>query len=246
MTYAYDSLYKNGYTYNNQWPQYNPYALWKNSQGCINRSVETKKPRMLLEGTGIIKVKPDAAVVTLGVATEGTELTTVQQENAEKIHSIIDSLTRIGVAKKDIETESYSIVPQYDYIEGKQVFKGYRVTNILKITVRNTEEVGKVIDNAVASGANVVNSVNFMLSDPSNYYKIALSKAIMDAVDKATSIERTLNIIVDKTPINISEESSTRGIVGERRELTASAVSTPIIGGEIEVIARIKAVFNYA
>lgn len=245
MTYMYDSMYKNGYAYNNQYHQYNPYALWKNSKGCINRSVGIKKLRMILEGTGIVKAMPDIAVVILGVVTEGTELRIVQQENAEKVQSIIDSLIRSGVDRKDIETESYSIVPQYDYIEGRQVFKGYRVTNNLKITVRNVEEVGRIIDTAVANGANIVSSVNFVVSNPSYYYKIALSRAIMDAVSKAVSTERTLNIIIDKTPIDISEESTDRGVVIERRELTAPAVSTPIIGGEVEIVAKVKAVFNY-
>jgi uncharacterized protein YggE len=105
--------------------------------------------------------------------------------------------------------------------------------------------VGKVIDTAVANGANVVNRVDFKLSDPSSTYKIALSKAIMDAVNKAVSIERTLKIIVDKTPISITEESSDVGIFQERSQLMATAATTPIISGEIEVVAKIKAVFNY-
>ena len=245
MNYMYDSQHNNGYDYNNQYPQYNAYAPWQNTKGYMNKCAGVKVPSMTLEGTGIVKAKPDIAVVVLGVMTEGTELRAVQQENAEKVQSVIDSLIRIGVERRDIETESYSIVPQYDFIEGRQEFKGYRVTNTLKITLSNTEEVGKVIDTAVANGANVVNRVDFKLSDPSSTYKIALSKAIMDAVNKAVSIERTLKIIVDKTPISITEESSDVGIFQERSQLMATAATTPIISGEIEVVAKIKAVFNY-
>lgn len=58
-------------------------------------------------------------------------------------------------------------------------------------------------------------------------------------------MEKTLNIIVDRTPIDISEVSSSRNIFEERRELMASAVSTPIIGGEIEITAKVKAIFGY-
>lgn len=245
MAYMYGSPYKNGYTYNNLYSQHSPYTQGNNSEGNINKHLRVKKPSITLEGTGKVKVVPDIAVVILGVITEGTELSAVQQENAEKIQSVIHALARVGVDSKDIETESYSILPQYDFIEGRQVFKGYRVTNTLKTTLSNTEEVGRVIDAAVASGANIVNDVRFVVSNPTRYYKIALSNAIEDAVNKARSIERKLDIVVDKTPIDILEISPGRDVVGERREFVASAVSTPIIAGETEIVARIKAIFNF-
>lgn len=222
-----------------------PYDLWSNNQKYRDRSVKVKKPRMVLEGIGTIKVDPDIAVIILGVTTEGDRVEVIQRENGEKVQQIIESLMRTGLEKRNIETESYSIVPQYDYVERKQIFKGYRVTNTLKITVSNIEEVGRIIDIAVENGANVVNSVNFLVSKSSNYYKIALSKAVIDAVDKAINMEKTLNIIVDRIPIDISEESSSKNIFEGRRELMASTVSTPIIGGEIEITAKVKAIFRY-
>lgn len=210
-----------------------------------NTSQNTENLRMRLEGIGIVTVEADIAIVRLGVVTENKELRVAQQENAQRIQSVIDALLAIGVDREDIETESYSIMPMYDYVEGQQIFRGYRVTNSLRVTVENIQEVGRVIDTASESGANVVYSVNFTLSDPSEAYKAALSQAIMNAVSKAASIEGTLNITVDKTPIDIVEESFERPITRERDELRAPAAGTPILGGQIEVVSRVRAIFSY-
>lgn len=236
-----DYPYHSTYTYHNHYP----YMFGKNDSGFFNRDIKIENGTMTLNGTGIIKVQPDIAVVILGVVTEGMELRSTQQENAEKIRRIIDTLIRMGIEERGIETESYSVVPQYDYLEGTQVFRGYRVTNNLKITVRDINRVGEIIDAAVTSGANIVYSVNFTIADPSNAYRRALSQAIIDAIYKASTIEQTLRIIVDKTPSTIQEESVDMGIVRERDEFLAPIAATPIVSGEIEIIARIKATFAY-
>jgi uncharacterized protein YggE len=77
-------------------------------------------------------------------------------------------------------------------------------------------------------------------------YKRALSLAIKNAVDKAQSIENTLMVTVDEIPLEIIEESS----VGDmsRNELYAiksPAPSTDIRSGELEVTAKIQAIFKY-
>lgn len=231
----------NTYMYHNHYP----YMSGKNESGFLNRDTRTENGKMILNGTGIIRVQPDIATVILGVVTESMELRNAQQENAEKIQRIIDTLVRMGIAERDIETEAYSIVPQYDYPEGTQVFRGYRVTNNLKVTIRDIKRVGEIVDAAVASGANIVYNVSFTIADPSNTYRRALSQAVVDAIYKASAIEQTLKIIVDKTPDTVEEESIGMGITRERDEFLAPIAATPIITGQIEVVARIKATFSY-
>lgn len=40
MNYIQDSTYRDAYTYNNQYPQQNPYAPWQHSQGHMNKCGE--------------------------------------------------------------------------------------------------------------------------------------------------------------------------------------------------------------
>lgn len=199
-----------------------------------------------LEGSSSIKVKPDIFTVKVGVVTEGKELIKVQEENKNKVEKVIYSIMNLGIPERNIKTSNYSIDPQYDYIEGKQTFRGYRVANILSITVDDINQAGKIIDTAVANGANVVYDIDFSLSNSSKYYNQVLSMAIENAIKKAKSIERSLGIKVDTIPSDITELSS-EDMPAETRVLSlkSASTSTPIMSGEFEIRAKVKAVFRY-
>ena len=67
----------------------------------------------------------------LGSYNRSKNIETAQRENIIISNRVIDKLGKeIGVLRKDIQTSIYNIEPQYDYIEGKQIFRNYKVTNI--------------------------------------------------------------------------------------------------------------------
>ena len=55
----------------------------------------------------------------------------------------------------------------------QQILIGYRVSNILSIQTDNIDSAGNIIDAAVSSGANRVDTVSFQLSDE-NYKKLVM------------------------------------------------------------------------
>jgi uncharacterized protein len=214
------------------------YPYW-NSKLYTGRKCSIK-----VNGTGTVKAVPDMAVINLGVVTEGLVLEAAQNENTTKSTEVISSLIGMGIPRKQIRTASYNIEPVYDYVEGNQVFKGYRVTNLLSITVTNLAEIGKIIDTATAAGANRVDSINFSISDPSVYYDRALNLAIKSALRKAYLIAEALGAQINEIPCKIIEEGSAVPMA-EGPMLKLSAQSTPILPGQIEISARIEAVFQY-
>jgi uncharacterized protein YggE len=198
-----------------------------------------------VEGNGSVTAAPDLAVIFLGVITEDPKLAEAQKQNSEKAKKVISSLLKLGIKEKDIKTENYSVDPQYDFVEGKQVFRGYRVTNNLRITVKDMKSIGTIIDTAIENGANVVYNVNFTIEEKDIYYKKALSLALINAVEKAKSIEKTLNVEVHLTPIKIVEEPAGNIQARDAYAIKAPASPTPIMAGELEVRAKVNALFRY-
>src|SRR5690606_33448147 len=127
------------------------------------------------------------------------------QENARIVSNIKTALNNIGVKDEHIQTINYSIYPQYDFADGKQIFKGYKVDHVLAITVEQIENTGLVVDTAVASGANMVSRVKFEVADYSWHYQQALSKAIQDTLLKAETIANSLRVHLIKTPFSVTE-----------------------------------------
>ena len=164
------------------------------------------EPRMLkVTGTATNQAAPDQAVITLGVITEDVDPHQAQMLNSQTVAVLIPSLLSLDIQEEDLKTSEYRIEPQYDYVEGKEVFKHYKVTYVIQVTTHDTQKIGFIIDQAVQNGANLISSIRFSLSDPETYYRQALSLALQDAQEKAISMARTLGISLHAPPRYIEE-----------------------------------------
>jgi uncharacterized protein YggE len=201
--------------------------------------------RMTVHGKGSVRAVPDKASIILGVVTEGSKLKSIQQENARTMNQILGSLKRLGIDDKDIGTQSYDIDLIYDYINNKQVFKGYRVRNTIKVSLDDVQKAGEVIDAAVSSGANLAENIEFTVSDQDALYRRALSLAVLDAAENAAAIEKTLDIVLDRIPVNITEEVSSLIPIGVKASVKAYGSATPVKPGLIDITANVRAVFDY-
>lgn len=196
-------------------------------------------------GKGIINVKPDAAEATIGVITENSQLEIAQEENARITQKVINSMIEIGVLPQYIQTQNYNIRPNYDYIDGKQVFRGYEVSNYLKILISNINFSGEIIDTVVKNGANTVSGLNFIVSDQANHYYEALVLAVEDAQNKARVIANDLKVKLNIIPIQINEQD--KGTITPLSVMTLKSLNgaTPIEAGENKITADIEAIFIY-
>lgn len=213
----------------------------RNNSYYKNREIKTLR----VDGASNVKATPDTANIILGVQTENTDLKTAQDENTIIATKVINSLKSIGVNEKNMSTDSYVIEPVYDYIDGKQTFRTYRVTNNIRVTTMTINSIGTIVDTATANGANIINNINFFLSDPTPYYRKALNLAVEDALIRARSISNSLGVTLNEIPINIVEGRFDQPSSNARNPLVFAAASTPILPGQLNISANITATFNY-
>src|SRR3989344_2468805 len=139
-------------------------------------------------GEGKIKATPDTARADLGLLTEGKDSITVQNENSEKMNAVIKFLKdKEKIADADIKTNNYSLSPKYDYVKGKSVLSGYILNQTITVTVRDLKKVGEVLDGAVSSGANRIDSVSLFLDKPEELKNKAREEAVKQAKEKAAA-----------------------------------------------------------
>lgn len=217
---------------------FNPYMR----HNSCHKNSRTKTLRV--QGNGNVKAVPDTANIILGVQTENKDLRIAQNENSVIATRIINSLESIGIDEENINTDTYLIEPQYDFVDGRQIFRSYKVINSIKIVTRDVNNVGKIVDTATANGANIVSTINFSLSDSSPYYRRALNLAVENAIIKARDISDSLGVLLDDIPITIVESRSNYISNTERKTLAATTI-TPILPGQINISASITATFNY-
>ena len=194
-------------------------------------------------GSGSVSGKPDVALLNLGVSTERASVTEAREEAAVAMQKVIDSLKANGIAENDIQTQQFSIQPQFDFIDGKQLLRGYRVTNMVAIKVRNLDKVGEAIDGAAAAGGDIiqVQSIRFTIDDPTELQAQARIKAMQDAQAKAQTLAQEGGVMLGK-PVSISESIgfSTPISFGKAEEFS----TTPIEAGELEVAVTVTVIYS--
>lgn len=204
----------------------------------------TRKGFIKVTGVGAVKAIPDTALVNLGIVTENTILEGARRENAVRTNTVVNALGTMGVDKKHISTGAFSIDPLYDFIDGKQTFRGYRVSNILTVTIEDIARAGEVIDKATFAGVNRIDNISFTLSDVSYYYDKALTQAIENALHKGSEIGNVLNVEIDKVPYKIIEKSDGSSIYSASVS-KLSAPSTPVLPGQIDITSSIVVILGY-
>ncbi len=196
-------------------------------------------------GEATIQAAPDQAIITLGVHTENIDPKLAQQENSQTISEIITALKELGIAEENIKTSDYRIDPQYNYVDGKEIFKNYRVQHMLQIKTKEIEQVGAIVDSAVKHGANSVSNIRFALANSDSYYNQALTIALSKAYEKALTLTRAIEATLNPIPIQMEELSAATPPIVYQATSYVKASTTPIIPGELQITATIRVEYQY-
>ena len=206
-------------------------------------------------GSATASSTPDTLIVILGVESEAKTASESLSQNSNSLNYVISSLTNSGISKDNIQTSNFRIYPLYDSIKDsngnyQQILIGYRVSNILSIQTDNIDSAGNIIDAAVSSGANRVDTVSFQLSDE-KLQKIGddlIADAINDATQKAEKallplkqkIVGVKSVIVHDNMMPYYDSPMRASFDGFAE---SSMKSAPIMSGEEEIRTDVSVVY---
>jgi uncharacterized protein YggE len=150
------------------------------AQDAASRAPE--RPSISVSAQGSTRITPDRATIQIGVQTKGATASAASAENARVAQRVIAAIKAVGIGAEQISTVNYSVNPEYRHIENRSPeITGYTVHNTVVVDVRQIEQVGRVIDASLGSGANMINSLDFYASNTEEARRAALAAA----VDKA-------------------------------------------------------------
>jgi uncharacterized protein len=138
-------------------------------------------------GGATVKVAPDRALIQLGVQSNGRTPRAVEAANSAAIQKVLKALQAQRIAAKDIATDLYVIEPIYEDYDSLYI-KGYRINNIVAVTLRDVTQTGPVLAAALEAGANQVLGVEFYTSDLRKYRDQARQLAMRAAQEKAQDL----------------------------------------------------------
>lgn len=198
-------------------------------------------------GEGEVTGTPDVLSISLGVSVKRDSVDTAVSESATLADALIDALKGAGIDEADIQTENYSIQPQFRYSQGEEIPDGFRVDNAVRVKLRELDRAGEVIDVATDAGGDQVRvqGVAFSLEDNEELLAQAREKAWEDARAKATQLAELSGQQLGDA-VQISETLGGGPVMFEAGAgaLAATGGDTPIEPGELTTSVQIEARFE--
>jgi uncharacterized protein YggE len=205
-------------------------------------------PRIITSGEAQVRVVPDRATIQIGVQTRAVTAAAASADNAKRQKAILDTLRALGLTSDQIATQNFSVYPEtkYEPTTGVGRVVGYNVSNVVRVELRRVDQVGSVIDAALAKGANQINSIQFSSSAAQEARRTAMADAVRDARADAEVLARaaggTLGPLVELT----SNAAPIRPMFGEVAMAVAKdRVQTPIEPGEQTLTANVTVIWQF-
>ena len=200
-------------------------------------TVATAAPLRTLNatGTGQVYITPDIAYINIGIHTEADDVTTALNDNNTQAQNISDTLTGLGVDKKDVQTTSFNVYPMTTYgPDGSVTRKYYAVDNVVYVTVRDLSSLGKLLDAVVKSGANTINSISFDVQNKDAANAQAHDLAIQEAKAEAESIAKSAGVeLGDLQSVNVSTSGVAPAVYDASKALGGGGSNVPVSAGQL-------------
>ena len=216
------------------------------------------RPLIVTSGSSTIHLAPDRASVNINVETRAPSASEAARVNATATTATIAALRAAGLTPAQLSTSGFSVMQDYSrvYLQGAAATSappGFIATNGVRADVESVGMLSKVIDAALAAGANQIRQIQFTSSGSSEAKVKALAEAFANAHANAEAIARaaggSLGPLVEVTAMDpgstfysVMAQVQIRGVAGGT---AAAPPPTPLAAGDVPVTASVTARWSF-
>lgn len=211
---------------------------------------KVKGTELVINASADVKASPDVAMLTAGVLSVAPNVAAAMKDNTAKMNALFAAVKEAGIAEKDMQTNGFSIQPQYMYAENQPPkITGYQVSNNLTIKVRDMSKIGTMLDALASRGANQVSGPDFTIDNPDALMDKARVEAVAKARARADLYAKAADLKVKKI-IAISEQSMAQPMPiykaarMEMAQADAAMGAAPIAAGEVQMSVSVNVGFE--
>lgn len=173
--------------------------------------------------------EPNIVDVVLGFQNENEDQAEAVRENSQTVSNLMTILEERDLV--NLETQYYRVYPLTRYNEDDERETYYRVTNQIKFTTENLEELPVLLGQLLEAGANNVQNINYRLKNNEAALDEVTEMALTSLKDKAAFIADNLDkenyriVNVNLGRQNIIGQSFDSALMGSR---SAESASIPV------------------
>lgn len=144
-------------------------------------AVEGVMRMITVHGLAERDIAPDEASLSVTIESQNRELKQVKLEHDGKLQGLYKLVASMQIPRKDMKTGYVSIRPEYDYRNGKQIFKHYRATTNINITLKDMSKIGPLMQTLVDKQYERISGVSYSIGD----VEAVREEVMLDAIDNA-------------------------------------------------------------
>lgn len=207
--------------------------------------ISSNGPVIDLTVTESAEGKPDLANFSTGVETLAPTASEAVKQNAEKMNAVIARVKKLGVADKDIQTSQINLSQSFDYVDGRQVFKGFQASNMVNVKLRDLKKLGSFLDALASDGATNFNGPVFGVDDDT----VLAAAARQKAWTKLTAQANTYARLAGFSGVKLLKAAENPGynvqpVMYKMAMNDAAAAGTPIEPGQVSQSVTLSATFE--
>ena len=159
---------------------------------CAGRMALAAEPERAPERTvsvsasGSVTAEPDLAIISIAVVSEAETAREALARNTATMAKVIDGLKALAISAQDIRTTEVNVEPRYRNAKDRAPsIIGYQVVNQVRITARQLQRLGEVLDHVISLGANQIGGIAFEVSKAEELKDEARQAAMANALRRA-------------------------------------------------------------
>lgn len=170
------------------------------------RGVERSETLLSVSASGQAEARPDRAQFQAGVETIAGSAREASSANARKIAEIVESLRKLGVDEKDIQTRAVSI-QRITYGDRRGQFQA---SNVVEVTMRDPARAADAVTAVSEAGANILSGPSLSMTDPEATANLAYEDAYKAARARAEAYAKAAGMEVSRV-LYIRDAGGTQG-----------------------------------
>jgi len=140
-------------------------------------------------GKSQIVIKPEIAVLNLGVEICDLQAKTANRLVNARLDSLIQRMQKAGISRENINLGGFTLYPTYY----NQEMTGFCASNRLSVTSEDLENISALMDHAIEGGATNVYGVTFTVKDTGAAAQDGIRVAFEDAERQASQMAALLH-----------------------------------------------------
>jgi len=208
-------------------------------------------PEIVTSGSGVVKLKPDRATLTVAVVTRATSAAEAGRLNVNRMLPVIAALKRQRLPDSAIVSTGYTVSIERDPLGRTPLpadaSQTYVARNAIRVSLLELEMLGQLVDTALSAGASEIANISFASSQAADARQRAISAAVRaaraDAEAAAAAAGGVLGALIE---VSLLPEY---GVAGGRAavyyEFSTAGAGTPIMPSDVNVSVQARVRFAF-